>query len=372
MENENQNSSSMDRHEQGLPSIAKHDDGLKKFIIIGAMLFVMILVIFIVHKQKPASVQKPVDDTYSVQSGSSPQIQTTLVNNAPNQNHFVPVAANDAAQLQIEQEKIMLAEQMLQQKQKQLQARLKAPMLLNNSQGNYQKNNKNVSVNTGDANTTFMNEVTSQEAGTVSATNIGSLDDIVTEGTFIHAVLETAINSDLPGNLRAIISEPVYSANGANILIPRGSRLIGEYKSNLLMGQSRIFVVWTRLITPDGISVDIASPGVDSIGQAGIGADVINRHFCEIFGTSTLLSILAAGASNVGVSSDDQYNASQSYRIAIADSLSDSASSSLQQNGMISPTLTVYQGTLINVFVAHNLDFSSALQQDTNSNMNVF
>src|SRR5690606_4525470 len=82
----------------------------------------------------------------------------------------------------------------------------------------------------------------------------------VTQGTMIPAVLETAINTDVPGYVRAVVSQDVRSFDGTRILVPRSSRLIGQYQSGLQAGQKRAYVIWTRLIRPDGISVALASP----------------------------------------------------------------------------------------------------------------
>jgi type IV secretion system protein VirB10 len=131
----------------------------------------------------------------------------------------------------------------------------------------------------------------------------------------------------------------------------------------MLQGQSRIFMVWTRLITPSGISIQLGSPGVDSLGVAGIGADEVNRHFWERFGTGSLLSIIGAGAANVGVSAADQENSASAYRTAVANSFAQSANQTLQQNNKIPPTLTINQGKPIIVFVAKDLNFQSAMQQ---------
>jgi type IV secretion system protein VirB10 len=146
-------------------------------------------------------------------------------------------------------------------------------------------------------------------------------------------------------------------------LIPEGSRLLGQYKSGMLQGQSRIFMVWTRLITPSGISIQIGSPGVDSLGMAGMGADAIDRHFWERFGTGSLLSLIGAGAANAGVTPADQENSASVYRSAVANSFSQSASQSLQQDSRIPPTLTTYQGKPIIVFVAKDLNFKGAIKQ---------
>ncbi len=87
------------------------------------------------------------------------------------------------------------------------------------------------------------------------ARKIERIDALVPEGTLIPGILETAIVSDLPGQVRAIVSEDVYSFDGRRVLIPTGTRLIGEYQSEIVRGQKRIFVVWTRMLRDDGVTV---------------------------------------------------------------------------------------------------------------------
>ena len=119
------------------------------------------------------------------------------------------------------------------------------------------------------------------------------------------------------------------------------------------------------------MSLNLDSPGVDSLGMAGRAADVIDRHFWQRFGTATLLSILGAGTSNMGVTNNASYNAAQAYRMAMANSLNQTAQQTLQQQTMIPPTLWVNQGSPIQVFVAHDLDFRS-VRQEAKGKVNIF
>src|SRR3990167_94891 len=112
----------------------------------------------------------------------------------------------------------------------------------------------------------------SMTATAVSAKKIAHPDYTVASGEFLHAVLETAIQSDLPGQIRAVVSQPVYAYVGETPLIPAGSRLIGQYSSSVLQGQNRVFVVWNRVILPNGTSAQINSAGTDQLGIAGQGA----------------------------------------------------------------------------------------------------
>src|SRR5690606_9960025 len=101
----------------------------------------------------------------------------------------------------------------------------------------------------------------------------------------------------------------------------------------------RIFIVWTRLITPQN-SLPLSSPGIDALGAAGMRADHIDRHFWQMFGSASLLSLIGAGSSHIGVHSNDQSNSASAYRQAIAQSFSQSANSTLKES-ILPPTLHI-------------------------------
>ena len=182
------------------------------------------------------------------------------------------------------------------------------------------------------------------------AVALRNLDTLVPQGATILAVLETAINSDLPGYTRAVVARDVLSFDGKSVLIPRGSRVIGQYKSAVALGASRAFVIWTRIIRPDGVSIQIASPGADALGRGGLAGDV-NRHFFQRFGGSILLSVLNAGIASVA------RNPSTTITIGSPGAAVGAASSAVQSDA-ISPTIRVPQGATVNIFVARDLDFS--------------
>lgn len=191
-----------------------------------------------------------------------------------------------------------------------------------------------------------------------TATQVENLAAVVLEGTMIVGVLETALNSDLPGYVRAVVSEPVRSFDGARVLVPRGSRLIGQYRSGLAVGESRAFVIWTRLILPDGVSIRIGSPATDTLGRAGLSGNV-DRHFLQRFGSAILLSVIGAGldyaAAAAGDGGDRVIVGSTSDAYAIAQA-------ALQNNMNIPPTVKVPQGAPIRIFVARDLYFPDAAQ----------
>ncbi len=198
----------------------------------------------------------------------------------------------------------------------------------------------------------FSARVGGEEVEIAQARRLTGLDRLVPQGAIIGAVMETALNSDLPGFARAITSRDVRSFDGSTILIPAGSRVIGQYKSGIAQGASRVFVLWTRLIRPDGVSIELASPAVDELGRGGIGGKV-NRHFLQRFGGAILTSVLsggisAAAASLSGGSTVIVGSASQATGLA----------SQATQNSEIPPTITTRQGATVRIFVARDLDFS--------------
>ena len=178
----------------------------------------------------------------------------------------------------------------------------------------------------------------------------------ITEGTVIAGVLETAINSDLPGMVRAVNSADVFSHDGSQLLIPKGSRLVGRYQSDIRRGQVRIFIIWTRLIRADGLSVMINSPGTDPLGRAGLEGDV-DTHFFQIFGAAILLSVIDGGL-DVGLEmARRQGNNSDTTIIQNDRGLNRAAELALQDAIRIQPTIHIDQGTRISILVARDLDF---------------
>jgi type IV secretion system protein VirB10 len=186
------------------------------------------------------------------------------------------------------------------------------------------------------------------ESNSVRSTAMADPANTVVQGTLIPAVLETAIQSDLPGFARAVVSQDVRSFDGSKILVPRSSRLIGEYKGGISAGQKRVYLMWTRLVRPDGVSIALASPAVDSAGQTGIGGKV-NDHFLQRFGSAILLSLLGS-ASALGTSG---------ATIVMGAGGQSAASVAAQHDSQRAPTIRVMQGEPIRVFTARDLIFGS-------------
>jgi len=193
----------------------------------------------------------------------------------------------------------------------------------------------------------------------VHSSALGDRECIIAEGKLLDAVLETGINTDHPGMLRALISDDIYGDTGRTVLLPRGSRLIGQYDADVAQGQSRVFVIWQRAIRPDGIDVALGSGGTDALGEAGLAGDV-NRHFFTMFGAATLLSIIGASAATVGVGAQDAGNSLAAYRSSMAQGFNEATNNVMGVFVRIKPTITVPPGTTVKVFVARDLYFDPA------------
>ena len=173
----------------------------------------------------------------------------------------------------------------------------------------------------------------------------------VAQGTLIPAVLETAFDSTRPGFARAIVSRDVRGFDGTQVLIPRGSRLVGEYGSEVTPGQNRALISWTRLVRPDGMMIAIDSPAVDPQGRGGVRASV-NSHFLKRFANGLLQTVMNVGGMFAARS------ASTPVVVALPGS-GQSAAPAQSQSTRIAPTLKVAAGTSISIFVAHDLEFGS-------------
>ena len=187
------------------------------------------------------------------------------------------------------------------------------------------------------------------ENARVTARRLVNPSMTVPQGVVIAAVLETALDSTRPGGVRAIVSRDVRGFDGTQLLIPRGSRLYGEYTSDLAAGQKRALIRWQRLTRPDGVIIDLDSPAADPLGRAGVRGKV-NSHFFSRFGGAILQSVLDIG---VGVATRE---ATGGVYVALPGATQNVTATNPNQ---VTPTLTVKQGASVSVFVARDLDFST-------------
>lgn len=254
-------------------------------------------------------------------------------------------------------------------KAKEIQVRMNAPMQMNfQVQKLTAEQQKALAAKSGDkapvsglssgsAGSDFANSQSTQYSS-VKAEKLAHPDYTVLQGEFLHAVLTTAIDNELAGMIEATITRPVYSYTGARILLPVGSRLVGQFRAGGGNAAStRIFAIWNRAITPDGISVMINSGSTDELGRSGQAADYIDSHFFKMFGTAAIISLIGASASVGGGGGNLYPTTEDQYRQAITQSFGQVSNKVLAKNINLTPTMYVDQGTKINVFVAHDLDF---------------
>jgi len=200
----------------------------------------------------------------------------------------------------------------------------------------------------------FSAKVGNSNVDVAHSSRLHDLSHTAPQGTVIPAILETAINSDLPGFVRAVVSRDVRGFDGTTVLIPRGSKLVGQYRSGVALSQTRAFVVWSRILTPDGVSIDIGSPGTDPLGRGGLEGET-DTHFFERFGSAILLSVMGAGLERLA---DSNNNGNTAIIIGSQQQASQVASIALQKQIDIPVTIKVPQGTPLQVFVTRDLDFA--------------
>lgn len=197
---------------------------------------------------------------------------------------------------------------------------------------------------------------------------MGNRNFIIAMGTSIPCILETALNSDQPGFASCIINRDILSDNGHVVLLDKGTQVIGEYRGGIKQGQSRLFVLWTRAKTPTGVIIPLASPATDSLGRAGFDGN-INTHWWERFSSSLLLTVIDSatttltnkmkGNSNAGANNSGGGNFGNGGLGGANNPGKDAATVALENQINIPPTLEKFQGELVNIFVARDLDFSS-------------
>jgi len=189
------------------------------------------------------------------------------------------------------------------------------------------------------------------------ASLIADRNMFITKGTFLDCALETAISSDVPGMTSCRLTRDVYSTSGKVLLLERGSRITGQYQSGMQRGKARIFVLWNRIETPNGVVVNLESPGTDALGRGG-HTGYIETHFWERFGGAIMLSLIddvGTWVANQATSEDDGNDQIQFG--STAEAAQDASSIALKNSINIPPTLLKNQGEHINVFVARDLDF---------------
>lgn len=186
----------------------------------------------------------------------------------------------------------------------------------------------------------------------VSASVLRHQPYLLTMGTLISCVLQTAMDSTLPGFVTCTIPQDIQGKTGLTLL-DRGTRVVGEFKGGLRQGVERLFVVWTRAETPQGVVITLDSPATDPLGRSGLDGEV-DRHFWQRFGGALLLStvdgVIQAAVASSAQQGTTTINTGQAQGI-IAETLRGSVN--------LPPTVRKNQGELVSIFVARDLDFST-------------
>ncbi|WP_236597022.1 type IV secretion system protein VirB10 [Paraburkholderia hiiakae] len=195
---------------------------------------------------------------------------------------------------------------------------------------------------------------------TVKAELMPSRDYLLIAGTTIPCVQGAEIVTDYPGMTTCHVAKDVYSANGKVLLVERGSEVVGEQRQALMQGQARIFVIWTRLTTPDGVKVQLDSPAADALGGSGLPAYVDN-HFWTRFGGAMMVSLisdagqalstLAANSGSSGIQFNNTTNAGGEV-----------AAEALRNTINVPPTAYSQYGSMTTIFVARDVDFSDVYE----------
>ncbi len=219
----------------------------------------------------------------------------------------------------------------------------------------------------------------------VQATKVADRAHTVTQGKLLVAVLETAIDTQLPGFVRAIISRDVYADSGNDVLIPKGSRLFGSYSSQISRGQGRVSITWTRLIRSDGIDLNVSMVASDQFGRSGIAGDVDNRYG-SIVANSILTSVLAIGTAvaadrllnqrgQVSTTNNTQLgtvtttgNATTQASYDVSKTIIDTVGQVISNNLNMNPVIRVPQGTKITVIVNADMNMPSVRKVYTKNN----
>ncbi len=354
--------------DRDIPSVAQNRDfsklGIMAFIVVGLIAIILVAKDGM-EKNDPKLMTEAEEVEYRTRAPSGPYIEIAepdlpleqLVPPINEKELYDPLEAQ--REFQMRQEALRIA----REQKKRMEARRRSPQIIfddanaGRTTATPTSSTKGGSLFGGedDPNIAFANQYANADVETVQASQLQNLGTLVTQGTVIDGILETAIQSDLPGMVRAIVSENVYSFDGSSLVIPKGSKLVGRYRSTLTRGQSRVFVIWSRLIRNDGVSINIGSYGTDDLGRSGL-AGVVDTHFFERFGSSVLLSLIDTGL-QIGVNAVDDADQA-TVALETGSDFSRSAEIALENSVGIPPTVHVHQGSRIKVFVGKDLDFS--------------
>jgi type IV secretion system protein VirB10 len=204
---------------------------------------------------------------------------------------------------------------------------------------------------TGKGSTDFSDQLGHAAIQTVRATMVADRNLLLSAGTVIPCTLQTAINSTQAGFVSCVINHDVYSENGRIVLLDKGTKVLGQYSGGITQGQARLFVLWTRALTPRGVAIDLGSPAADSLGRAGLPGGV-DTQFWARFGVGLVISVLEDASQIASRSLAGE--GSNTTQVP-----SNTGSTVLNQTMQIRPILKKNQGDTAAIFVAKDFDFRS-------------
>jgi type IV secretion system protein VirB10 len=267
--------------------------------------------------------------------------------------------------------------------QQALQAKIQSPMMLGGDDKSSGKSSDEAKKKAAQMYVeNFIPEHTSSAQQKV--TKVGNMSLLVAQGKVIETVLETPVNTNYPGPIRAVVSSDVYSENGNNVLIPRGSRVVGQFTGSYSPGQTRVNIVWDRIIMPNGYDIAVSSPAVGPIGTAGVEG-VVDTQILPTITNAVLISALnvafAQAASNLTGSGQASQTSTSTAPGGVISStttttptqqaiqqqttnLGNTLQGLAQQTFSTKPFITLDQGTLVSIFVNRDLLFPSSLSNN--------
>ncbi|UOV06613.1 hypothetical protein MUU77_15570 [Pseudoxanthomonas sp. F37] len=203
--------------------------------------------------------------------------------------------------------------------------------------------------------------------GITSAKPLYNPNTLLLRGTYIRCVLESRVITDVPGYTSCVVTEPVYSVNGKRLLLPRGSKVMGSYNSDAIIGE-RAAIVWDRITTPTGMDVNMRSPGTDMLGAAG-NPGHYTAHWAQRISSALLISMLSDAFKYAGAKHGPQETSivngaivQNPYESNTARTMERLANMALDRNMARPPTVTINQGTIVNIYVARDVDFSAVMR----------
>jgi type IV secretion system protein VirB10 len=202
--------------------------------------------------------------------------------------------------------------------------------------------------------TDFSDQLSHSAIQTVRATMVADRNLLLSAGTVISCTLQTAINSTQAGFVSCVINHDVYSEDGRIVLLDKGTKVLGQYSGGLNQGQARLFILWTRALSPRGVAIDLGSPAADALGRSGVAGGVDNQFWAR-FGAALMMSVLedlsnVAGRAVASAGSNTTQVPSQLGQTV------------LQSTINIRPILRKNQGDTAAIFVAKDFDFSSVYE----------